>query len=253
MTIVMSPKPRPCFTPQLLAEGADIWDQVRTDPTIKAVLVTSDIDSVFNLGGDLNLFLECVDTQNWSKLRDYGRACIDNVYNMRTYPKPTIAVVQGAALGGGFEGALAAQYLVAEKGSVFGFPEAAFNLFPGMGAYSLLRRHVGDRVAKRLISSQIAYAASIWQERYDLFDRLVDYGEGLQAARELALRLIRRDNTTRYVNTIQRVIDEELRLEEELEVVLGAWLHAVMNLSDKDLQLMRALVKRQNKVYGGQE
>jgi hypothetical protein len=50
----------------------------------------------------------------------------------------TVALVQGECLGGGFEGALSHDVIIAERSARFGFPEIHFNLFPGMGAYSLL-------------------------------------------------------------------------------------------------------------------
>jgi len=84
-------------------------------------------------------------------LLEYGRACIDNVYAWHSnfdLPLTTIALVQGDALGGGFESALSATVLVAEESARMGFPEILFNLFPGMGAYSLLSRKVGRRIAE---------------------------------------------------------------------------------------------------------
>ena len=63
-------------------------------------------------------------------------------------PFTTISLVQGDALGGGFEAALCGDIIIAEKQARFGFPEVLFNLFPGMGAYnscSAADRHAADR------------------------------------------------------------------------------------------------------------
>ena len=54
-------------------------------------------------------------------------------------------------MGGGFEAALAGNVLVAERGTRLGFPEVLFGLFPGMGAYTLLRRRVDAVTAEKII------------------------------------------------------------------------------------------------------
>src|SRR3546814_13167359 len=59
-----------------------------------------------------------------------------------------VALVDGDALGGGFELALACQTIVAESGVQMGFPEVLFGLFPGMGAYSLLSQRGSPKVAE---------------------------------------------------------------------------------------------------------
>ena len=67
--------------------------------------------------------------------------------------------MQGDALGGGFECALASDLIVAEERAQLGFPEILFNLFPGMGAYSLLSRRVGMKGAEKMILSARLYTA----------------------------------------------------------------------------------------------
>ncbi len=62
----------------------------------------------------------------------------------------SIAMVEGSALGGGFEAALAHHFVLANNARM-GFPEIAFNLFPGMGGYSLVARKAGMRLAEELI------------------------------------------------------------------------------------------------------
>ena len=103
-------------------------------------------DGVFNLGGDLALFREAIARHDRETLVAYGRNCVDNLYPWSRncdLPLTTISLVQGEALGGGFECALSASVLIAEESSRMGFPEILFNLFPGMGAYSFLTRKVG--------------------------------------------------------------------------------------------------------------
>ncbi|MDH3320213.1 MAG: crotonase/enoyl-CoA hydratase family protein, partial [Betaproteobacteria bacterium] len=104
-------------------------------------VAASRVPKVFNLGGDLGLFLLLIKARDRDALAHYARLCIDNVYaRINNYNCPsvtTISLVQGDALGGGFETALSSDVLIAEESAQLGLPEILFNLFPGMGAYSL--------------------------------------------------------------------------------------------------------------------
>ncbi len=118
-------------------------------------------------------------------LFDYARTCIDILHASATgygLPITTIALVQGEALGGGFEAALSANILIAERGARFGFPETVFGLFPGMGAFSFLARRVAPALAKRIIVSGKVYTA---EELYQLgiVDQVVADGEGEESVR----------------------------------------------------------------------
>src|SRR3546814_13512171 len=87
----------------------------------------------------------------------YALKVVDIVYRncvALDLPIITAALVQGDALGGGFEGVLSSNLIVAEKGCRFGLPEILFNLFPGMGAYSLLARRISPALAERMIRSE---------------------------------------------------------------------------------------------------
>ena len=113
-------------------------------------------------------------------LYEYGKTCIDILYPSYTgygLPFTSIALVQGEALGGGFEAALAAKVIVAEEGSTFGFPETLFGLFPGMGAFTFLARRLSPALAKRMIASGKVYTA---EELYNLgvVDVLAEPGRG---------------------------------------------------------------------------
>jgi DSF synthase len=166
----MNPKPRPTFNSTLLNEARAFangisaakgieWHEGK-EHRLNYVVEASAIPGVYNLGGDLALFRESISRQDHGMLLDYGRKCIDNVYAWATsfgQSLTTIALVQGDALGGGFESALSASVLVAEESARMGFPEILFNLFPGMGAYSLLSRKVGRRMTEEMITSGNMY------------------------------------------------------------------------------------------------
>jgi DSF synthase len=121
---------------------------------VRYVILASVTPGVFNFGGDLRLFIRCLKENDPETLHRYAKECIDVLYAHSVgfhLPVTTISLVQGDALGGGFEAALASDILVAEKQSQFGFPEVLFNLFPGMGAYNLLQRRIGMQKTERML------------------------------------------------------------------------------------------------------
>ena len=157
----MKPIGRPSYTEGLLRDmkRAIGWVQDRCasdgTPDIRYLVLASRIPGIFNLGGDLPLFVELIREGKRDALRRYAHACID-VQHPRAVnldlPLITISLVQGDALGGGFEAALADNIIVAEKSAKFGLPEILFNLFPGMGAYSFLSRRLDAVRAEKMIA-----------------------------------------------------------------------------------------------------
>lgn len=91
-------------------------------------------------------------------------------------------MIEGSALGGGFEAALAHHYVLAQRGTKLGFPEIAFNLFPGMGGYSLVTRKSNMRVAETLIGTGESRIAE-WHAEKGLVDQLFDQGNAMLATR----------------------------------------------------------------------
>ena len=164
----MRPAGPPSFTPTLLRELISVrrtlqrmFANLRPGEAapIKYFVGGSRIPGIYNLGGDLSFFIECIRARNLEALRNYAHDCVDVAYHMTVgfhLPLVTIALVQGDALGGGFEGALSFNVLVAEKKAKFGLPEILFNLFPGMGAFSFLSRKLdAARAHKMIVSGRI--------------------------------------------------------------------------------------------------
>ncbi|MEO6929232.1 MAG: crotonase/enoyl-CoA hydratase family protein, partial [Casimicrobiaceae bacterium] len=205
----MKPSPRPCFTPKMLDEfehsekllelhQGHINDK-GSPARIDHVVFASTAEGVFNLGGDLNLFIEKILQRDRGAIRNYARMCIDLIY--RRYSGfgadiTTIALVQGKALGGGFECALACDLIIAERSSTFSFPESLFNLFPGMGALSFLSRKIGLAKAEKICSSADVFSADELLAM-GVVDRVVEDGLGLEATKRVISQRQRHANTYR--------------------------------------------------------
>jgi DSF synthase len=247
---------RGSFTPGLLHDIIDVQQSVRrmfaerahqTERPFDYFVLASKIPGTFNLGGDLGLFAEKIRVGDRAALRQYAHTCIQAVYNHHVafdVPAVTIALVQGDALGGGFESALASDVIVAEKSAKMGLPEVLFNLFPGMGAYSFLSRRLGAIQAEKMILSGKIYTAEELHE-IGLVDVLAEDGEGNHAVREYIDRHAYRHNAYRAVFQARRRVNTVTF--EELRDVTDIWVEAALNLTDFDLRKMGRLTAAQDR------
>jgi len=244
----------PCFSERLLHEMKRAQENIRRrvaancDPRagIHHVVLASDAD-VFNLGGDLNLFASLIRAGNRGRLLEYAKLCVEVAFNFSQLYEDrvhSIAVVQGDALGGGFEAALCCHTIIAEEGSGMGFPEVLFDLFPGMGAYTFLSRRVTSRQAERMMLDARVYPVEELLAM-GVVDYVVPRGEGLAAASELIRKHQRIGNALRSMNAVRQAC-RPVSLEELLSVTT-AWVDAAMRLNERGLRTMERLIRAQTR------
>lgn len=205
---------------------------------------------VFNLGGDLALFIQLIQDRNQDALREYARLCIDAMYpRIAGYGSSTmtISLVQGDALGGGFEFALSSHILIAEENARLGLPEIIFNLFPGMGAFAFLARRIGARKAEELMMSGNMYRAQELASM-GIVDIVVPVGGGENAVIDFIQKRRRHLNGIRAIHEC-RLRADPIRYEELMDVAM-MWVDAALRLEPKDLQMMRRLVVSQRSIHG---
>lgn len=248
----MKAEPRPCFTGVLLRELVDWFGDVAKrldDPEcadVNYVVVASAHPGIYNLGGDLNLFRQLIEARDRESLYKYAQACIRplflNALHLNRPGVKTITLVQGDALGGGFECALSGNVLIAERGTKMGFPEILFNLFPGMGAMTLLGRRIGYSKAENVILSGKLYSA---EEMYELgaVDVLAEPGKGEQAVYEFIRKETRQRNGALALRAAREI--SQPITHDELMRIAEIWVDAALRLEAKDLRMMERLVSRQ--------
>lgn len=251
----MRPQGPPSFTRGLLADLAGAQHLIgevfrdnhyERQPLLYYVLA-SKLDGIFSLGGHLSYFAECIRRRDRDALLAYGYACIRVLYtNAMAFHQPviTIALVQGDALGGGFEAALACDVIVAERRSKFGLPEILFNLFPGMGAYSFLSRRIGAAQAEKMILGGRLYSAEQLHE-LGLVQVLCEDGEGEQAVRQYINDNKRRHSAHTNIYNVRRKVNP--LAFAELESVVQIWADTALEVQDSDLRRMERLVAAQNR------
>jgi DSF synthase len=250
----MRPKHRPSFTTSLLHELIALRRSLQAAhsapyfmPPPRYFVGGSRLPRIYNLGGDLTYFAQKIRTRDREGLRRYAYDCVDVGYHMWTgfqMPIITIALVQGDALGGGFEGALSFNVIVAERSAKFGLPEILFNLFPGMGAYSFISRKLDGIRAERMILSGEIYSAEELH-KMGLIDVLAEDGQGEAAVREYIRRDDKHNSVHRSIRAVRnRVMPLSL---DELRDVADIWVDQALTLEESDLRKMERLRSAQDR------
>ncbi len=141
------PKALNAINTELLNEFSNILDEISVNEAIRVLILTGSGEKAFVAGADITELakLNALQAKNFSA---QGHRTINKLQNL---PIPVIAVVNGYALGGGSEIALASDFIYASANAVFGLPEITLGIIPGFGGTQRLTRLIGLNRAKEMI------------------------------------------------------------------------------------------------------
>lgn len=241
------------FTPALVDEFHELIDELRIPDAVAGAIghpppyavIQSSHPDYFSQGGDLRFFLQCIRRGDVQRLREYSMRCLDAIVAWSTEFKgrmATISLVQGRALGGGFELALAADHIIAEEQSSFGFPEIMFGLFPCSGAMGLLCERIAPKAAEKLMTNKKVYSAAQLLEM-GLVDEVVPQGSG-----ELAVERYIREHASR--RKARMMVRQAVRRSAGIDYAEGRrvvedWVEAAMQLTTEEVRAMEMLILMQ--------
>jgi DSF synthase len=250
VVLTLCPELRPCVTREVL-DGLATSSQwirglnVEAPDSVRHMILASDWDDVFSLGGDLDFFVDCIKRRDRDSLLKYAFDCVRVGHVFHGGFEGTVSttsVICGQALGGGLEGAASCQTIITEEGGNLQLPEIKFGMFPGMGAISYLSRRVPgpfvrDMVEKgHPVSTEQAYAVR-------MVDELVPRGQGLRAAHRLNEGLehgFHARMATRYGLSLAQ--GPSLA---ELEGIASSWVDVAFKIDLRDMRLMNRLASVQ--------
>jgi DSF synthase len=243
---------RPCCRKDMLDEMWSYMSAITRGPAqrhsgqLRQFVLASDA-AAYNLGGDLDLFTRLIREGNRDLLLTYAQRCVEGVHHLHTGfggDVRSIALIQGDALGGGLEMALACHTIVAEEGCGMGLPEVLFGLFPGMGAYSFLCRRVAPQLAEKIILDGRIYSAEE-MHAMGVVDVLVRKGEGRGAVEEMIRQQQRLPQSYLAMNAA-RNLAQAVSYDELLEIT-KVWVDSALALGDRSLRTMDRLIKAQTR------
>jgi enoyl-CoA hydratase len=135
----------------ILHELSIVLDKIEEDDDTKVIVLHGE-GKFFSAGADIKEFTSVESGEDFSALSAYGQRLFDR---METFRKPIIAAIQGAALGGGLELAMACHLRIAAEGAKLGLPELQLGLVPGFAGTQRLPRFVGGpKACEMLLTSE---------------------------------------------------------------------------------------------------
>jgi len=140
------PKALNAINPDVLRELSQALSELDEDPSVKVLVLTGEGEKAFVAGADISHMVNLTPLQ----AREFSRTGQDLLFRLERLPFPVIACVNGFALGGGTEIAMACDFIYASEKAKFGQPEITLGIIPGFGGTQRLSRLVGKGMAKEL-------------------------------------------------------------------------------------------------------
>jgi enoyl-CoA hydratase / 3-hydroxyacyl-CoA dehydrogenase len=188
--------PMNAISPQVIEDLGVVWERVKANDEVGALVIASSIPVVFSAGADIKAFTQMDETtgadlihSGHALLRDLGQAKV-----------ATIAAVNSLAFGGGCELAMACDFRIAARSAVFGQPEIKLGIIPGFGGTQRLPRLVGPHKALEMnLMGDAVTAADAYEHGlvnrvvpdHELFDTAIAWARKLASQAPLAVEQIK--------------------------------------------------------------
>jgi enoyl-CoA hydratase len=195
------------------SELRELFEKIKDDPAIDCVIVTGAGEKAFVAGTDIKELTE-LNTESGKLFASGGQAVFDLIENLG---KPVIAAVNGYALGGGCELALACHLRIASENAKFGQPEVNLGIIPGYGGTQRLARLVGKGKATEMIltGDQVDAAEAL---RIGLVNKVVPLADLTAAAETLAQKILSKGQVAIRLSLEALNMAQETTLTEGLSV-----------------------------------
>ena len=227
---------------QVLADLNEVLDQVEKSEEIRVVIVTGAGEKAFVAGADIKE----MDLMSPIQAFEYMTFANDTFTRLSDLRQPTIAVINGYALGGGMELALSTDIRIGFEKTVVGFPEVGLGIIPGFAGTQRMSRLIGTSRAKELVFTARTVKG---QEAYDLgiLNKLVPAEELLSSAEELAAAIMK--NAPLAVEKAKHVIQVGAELPLKNAIRLETEAEALLFSTEDKLEGMRAFVEKRKAVF----
>jgi len=189
--------PMNSISPQVIVDLRTVWEKVKADDSIHAMVIASSIPLVYSAGADIKAFTK-MDESSGAELIEDGHALLRE---FGTEGIATIAAVNSLAFGGGCELAMACDVRIAAESAVFGQPEVKLGIIPGFGGTQRLPRLVGPQKALEMnligdaITGGEAYEVGLVNHiapDHEMFDTALAFARKLAGQAPIAVAQIKK-------------------------------------------------------------
>ncbi|HSR13616.1 MAG TPA: enoyl-CoA hydratase-related protein [Thermodesulfobacteriota bacterium] len=227
-----------------LTQLDQIFDKLAADPEVKGVVITGGGEKSFVAGADINEFLP-VKGKEAIPFMARGQRIFDKI---ESFDRPVIAAINGFALGGGNELAMACDIRIASENAIFGQPEVTLGLIPGYGGTQRLPRLIGPGKAKEIIYADERINA---QEalRLGLVERVVPKGQAVEEAKKLMKKIMTKGPVA--IRMAKKAINEGLGMSLRGGLDLEVACQAVCFDSDDKNEGAKAFLEKRKANFQG--
>ena len=230
----------------MMQEFADALAAVRFDTSVRAVIVRSSVPGVFCAGADLKER----SAMSKAEVAAFVHLLRSSFSGLAALPMPVIAAIEGAALGGGMELALACDFRVAGRDATLGLPETGLAIIPGAGGTQRLPRLIGAAKAKELIFTGRRLPADTAHADYGLVDKLVPAGQAFASACALAKEILPRGPVA--VRMAKEAIDKGMQADLATGLAIEQACYAQVIPTADRLEGLAAFKEKRAPVYKGE-
>lgn len=227
---------------QVFLEIISIFDEIQKEMAPKVVILTGSGDRAFIAGTDITEMenLSSLDAREFASL---ARRAIDSIENL---DRPVIAAINGFALGGGCEVAIACDIRIASEKAKLGQPEINLGIIPGSGGTQRLPRLIGSSRAKRLIFTGELVDAKTALE-IGLVDKVVPHDQLIDEAKRMALSIASKPTVALALakSAINRGLGLDLRTGLDYEIECFAQCFATSDQKEG----MKAFLERRKALF----
>jgi enoyl-CoA hydratase len=238
------PKVLNALNAQTVGEIGEAFEQARTDEAVKAVIVTGGGEKAFVAGADIRE-LATMTPITGKETAERGQRIFRAI---ETFPKPVIAAINGFALGGGCELALACHIRIASENAQIGLPEVTLGIIPGYGGTQRMTRLLGKGKALELICTGDRIGAAE-AEKIGLVNRVVPADQLMATAEEMARKIASRGPLAVRAAIEAVMVGSDMGFDEGQ--VLEATLFGLLASTDDMKEGMAAFLEKRTAAFRG--
>jgi enoyl-CoA hydratase len=226
---------------ETLTELARAFDALESDSNVRCVVITGSGEKAFVAGADINELVAMPSAMAAKELAYFGQQVFGRLDRMT---KPSIAMVNGFALGGGCELALACTLRTASKTARFGLPEVSLGIIPGYGGTQRLARIAGPGVAREwVLTGEMIGAEEAW--RVGVVNRLFAPEELKEGTWKLAETILSRGPIA--LRLALETIRRGLNMSQQEGEIIESDMFGLASTTDDMRQRMQAFLDKAKK------
>lgn len=229
----------------LLEQLKDTFNCLRNDRQVRCIIITGSGEKVFCAGADLKERQELPESEIRHAVSQIGQT----FSLIETLPQPVIASINGLALGGGMELALACDIRIASTNASFSLPETSLGIIPGAGGTQRLPRLIGIAKAKEFIFTGKRMNA-IDAEKLGLITKVVSPLELAEETKQLAQSMLR--NAPIALTEAKKAIHYGMQTDLQTGLQIEEWCYDVTIPTKDRLEGLRAFSEKRQPQYKGE-